>query len=93
MKEYFLCTSINHLLKNQQGKLIERFIYRKPHLGITVTKDILAARKDNSRQVDSKEPEEGDAHIGKSEGTCHKFSMMLISKEKCVTKPAVIVFE
>ena len=51
---------------NQQGKLIERFIYRKPNLGITVTKDILAARKDNSRLVDSKEPEEGDAHINAS---------------------------
>ena len=48
---------------NQQGKLIERFIYRKPHLGITVAKDILAARKDNSRPVDNKGPEEGDAHI------------------------------
>ena len=51
---------------NQQGKLVKRLICRKPHLGITVTKDILAVRKeaqDNHGVVDSTESEEGDAHI------------------------------
>ena len=42
-----LCLSLYHSFTlDQQGKLIRRFIISRPHLGIKVTKDILAFRID-----------------------------------------------
>ena len=67
-----LCLSLYHSFTiDQQGKLIRRFIIDRPHLGIKVTKDILAVRKDLDKEdalnisglKESKESEEGDAHI------------------------------
>ena len=44
-----LCLSLYHSFTiDQQGKLIRRFIIDRPHLGIKVTKDILAVRKAKS---------------------------------------------
>ena len=70
--EWILCLSLYHSFTiDQQGKLVRRFIIDRPHLGIRVTKDILAVRIDldekgarnSSRLEESKESEEGDAHI------------------------------
>ena len=47
--ERILCLSLYHSFTiDQQGKLIRRFIIDRPHLGIKVTKDILAVRKAKS---------------------------------------------
>ena len=70
--ERILCLSLYHSFTiDQQGKLIRRFIIDRPHLGIKVTKDILAVRKDLDKEdalnisglEESKESEEGDVHI------------------------------
>ena len=67
-----LCLSLYHSFTiDQQGKLIRRFIIGRPHLGIKVTKDIVAVRKDLDKKdalnisglEESKESEEGDVHI------------------------------
>ena len=67
-----LCLSLYHSFTiDQQGKLNRRFIIGRPHLGIKVTKDIVAVRKDLGKEdalnisglEESKESEEGDVHI------------------------------